>query len=162
MKAIIISGTPGTGKSALAKLLSQKLDLKNLNLKPLLKKNSEGYDRKKQCHIINTKKLNKEIIKIIKQSKENLILSSHLLHRLPKKYVNLCIITKCSDLKKLKQRLQKRKYSKKKIEENLQCEIFDICLNEAKKKKHNILVVDTCKKIDQKKLVTKIKKKLSM
>lgn len=160
MKTIIISGTPGTGKSTLAKLLSKKLNFKHLNLKPLLKKTSEGYDRKKQCRIIDIKKLNEEIIKIIKKLKQNLILSSHLIHQLPKKYVALCLITKCSDLKKLRQRLQKRKYSKKKVGENLQCEIFEVCLNQAKQKKHRILVVDTCKKINQKKLIEKIKKSL--
>jgi len=160
MKTIIISGTPATGKSTLAKLLSKKLNFYHLNLKPLLKKISEGYDRKKQCYVIDLKKLKKEIINIIKKEKQNIIFNSHLIHHLPKKYVNICIITKCSNLKILKQRLQKRKYSKKKIEENLECEIFDLCLNEAKENKHNILTIDTCKKINQKELITKIKKKL--
>ena len=160
MKTIIISGTPGTGKSTLAKLLSKRFNFKRLNLKPILKKIYEKYDRKKQCYVVDIKKLNKEIIKKIKQSKQSLIISSHLAHHLPKKYVSLCIITKCSDLKKLKQRLQGRKYSKKKVEENLECEIFDICLNEAKKKKHKILVVDTCKRINYKGLVKKVKKSL--
>jgi len=150
MKVLIISGTPGTGKTTLAKLLARKLNFKHLTLKLLLKKLSEGYDRKKQCYVINTKKLNQEVTKIIKQSKKPIIISSHLIHHLPKKLVNLCIITKCSNLKTLKQRLKARKYSKKKIEENLQCEIFDICLQEAKKKKHKILIIDTSKRIDQK------------
>ena len=159
-KIIIISGTPGTGKTTLAKLLARKLNFKHLTLKPLLKKTQEKYDRKKQCYVVNTKKLNQEITKIIKQNTKSLIISSHLIHHLPKKLVNLCIVTKCSNLKTLKQRLKARKYSKKKIEENLQCEIFDICLTEAKKKKHKIIVIDTGKKINQKKLLTKIKKSL--
>ncbi len=162
MKVIIISGTPGTGKSTLARLLAPKLNFKILNLKPLLQKCSEGYDSQKKCLIIDTQKLNKEIIKKIKKEKENFILASHLAHYLPKRYVDLCLITKCSDLKELKKRLQKRKYSKKKIEENLQCEIFDLCLNEAKEKKHKILLVDTCKKINQKQLLNQIKKELSL
>ena len=66
-------------------------------------------------------------------------------HYLPKKYVDLCIVTKCG-LKKLKKRLEKRKYNKKKIRENLDCEIFDICLNEAMEKGHKVKIVDTSKK----------------
>ena len=159
-KIIIISGTPGTGKSTLARLLAKQLNFHHLNLKPILKKIHEKYDRKKQCYIVDTKKLNREITKAIKQSKQNLIISSHLTHHLPKKYVNLCIITKCSNLKTLKKRLQKRKYSKKKIEENLECEIFDVCLNEAKQNKHNILVIDACKRINEKELINKVKKSL--
>ena len=156
MKTIIISGTPGTGKSTLAKVLSKKLKYQELDLKPIIKKISEGYDKEKECEIIDIKKFNKEIIERI--NKRNLIIASHLIHNLPKKYVDLCIITKC-DLKELKKRLHKRKYSPSKVKENLECEIFDVCLGEAKK--HKVLVVDTSKKIDIKELTKKIKRGLS-
>jgi adenylate kinase len=66
---------------------------------------------------------------------------------LPKKYVDLCIVTKCG-LKTLEKRLKKRGYKKQKIRENLDCEIFDICLNEAKEKGHNIKIIDTTAGID--------------
>jgi len=159
MKTLIISGTPGTGKSTLAKILSKKLNFHHLNLHYYYKKISSGYNKKKQCYNLNLKKLEKLLKQKLPQH-PHLIIDSHITHHLPKKYVNLCLITKCSDLKKLKQRLQKRKYSKKKIEENLQCEIFDVCLNEAKQKKHKILIVDTSQKINQKELLKKVKKSL--
>jgi len=54
----------------------------------------------------------------------------------------LCIITK-TDLKRLKKRLQKRKYSKAKIDENMESEILDICLVEALENKHKVKVVYT-------------------
>ncbi|MBR9683341.1 AAA family ATPase [Candidatus Woesearchaeota archaeon] len=157
MTTLIISGTPGTGKSTLAKFLAPKLKFHHLDIHRYYKKISSGYSKKKQCYNIDLKKLEKLIQEKLTQH-PNLIVDSHITHHLPKKLVNLCIITKCSDLKELKKRLQKRKYSQKKIEENIQCEIFDVCLAEAKKQKHHILVVDTCQKINQKKLVSKIKK----
>jgi broad-specificity NMP kinase len=46
-------------------------------------------------------------------------------------------------LKKLKKRLEKRNYSKSKIRENLDAEIFDVCLVEAKEKGHKIKVIET-------------------
>ena len=55
-------------------------------------------------------------------------------------------MTKC-DLKELERRLKNKKYSKNKVRENLDAEIFDICLNEAKENKHKIIVVDTTKGI---------------
>jgi len=61
---------------------------------------------------------------------------------IPQKHVDLCIITKC-DLKELNKRLKKRKYIKEKTRENLDSEIFDICLNEAAEKGHTILIFDT-------------------
>ena len=65
---------------------------------------------------------------------------------MPKKYVDLCIVTKCN-LKELERRLKKRKYNKEKIKENLDAEIFDVCLNEAKESKYDIIAVDITKGI---------------
>lgn len=145
---ICITGTPGTGKTTLAKILLKKLNYPSLDVKKFIKekKLSEGYDKKDKCEIIDIKKLNKEIIKEIKRVKkafspEGIIIDSHLSHYIPKKYVNICIVTKC-ELKELKKRLKKRRYSKDKIRENLDSEIFDICLNEAKDKGHYTFVIN--------------------
>ena len=84
-----------------------------------------------------------------------MIIDSHLSHYLPKKYVDLCIVTKCG-ISELNKRLKKRKYSKAKIKENLQAEIFDVCRQEALKNKHKVITVDTAKTIN----ITSIAKKL--
>ena len=154
--AIAISGTPGTGKTTLAKKLAKSLNYKYLDVNKLIKSNklAESYDKKRKCRIIDIKKLNKLLIKEIKKN-PNLIIDSHLSHYLPKKYLDLCIITKCS-LKILKKRLKKKKYSKQKTRENLDCEIFDICLNEAKELKHRILIIDTTKRLNLNKIIKQI------
>lgn len=145
-KIIIVSGTPGTGKTRVAKLVSGNSNFKYININKLIKLNKifNSYDKKRKCYVIDIKKLNKSLIKLITNSKENLILDSHLSHFLPKKYVNLCIITKCS-IKKLKTRLKKRRYNKLKLKENIESEIFNVCLIEAKENNHKILVIDTTK-----------------
>jgi len=144
LKVIIVTGTPGTGKTLIAKKIAKIMNYKYLDVTKLIKKNKifDDFDKKRKCYVIDTKKLNKFLISLIKKSKDNLVIDSHLSHFLPKKYVNLCIVTKC-ELKILKKRLQKRKYSKEKIKENLQSEIFDICLNEAKENKHKIIIFNT-------------------
>ncbi|MEK6936656.1 MAG: AAA family ATPase [Nanoarchaeota archaeon] len=146
MKIIIVSGTPGTGKTRVAKLISENSIYKYLNINKLIKKNKiyDSYDKKRKCYVVDEKKLSKFLINYIKKSKSNLILDSHLSHFLPKKYIKLCIITKCS-LKRLKKRLKKRKYNKLKIKENLESEIFNTCLSEALKNKHKVIVIDTTK-----------------
>ncbi|TKJ17359.1 kinase [Candidatus Woesearchaeota archaeon B3_Woes] len=150
MTVICISGTPCTGKTTLAKKLSKQFIYEYIDVNKLIKDNKldEKYDRKKRCYVVDVKKLNKLLIKLV-QTKKNLVIDSHLSHYLPKKYVDLCIITKCN-LKTLEKRLKKRKYNKSKIRENLDCEIFDICLNEAKENKHKVLKVDTSKKVNVK------------
>ena len=151
---ICISGSPGSGKSTLAKKLAAKLKYKYLDVNRIISKHnlSEGFDKFRKTKIIDTKKLNKFLISIIKENPD-LIIDSHLSHYLPKKYVDLCIITKCS-LKKLESRLKKRGYSKAKIRENLDSEIFDICLNEAKELGHKIKVVDTSRRYSLKKILS--------
>ena len=46
----------------------------------------------------------------------------------------------------MKKRLNLRKYNKAKIRENLDSEIFDVCLVEALENKHEVIVIDTSSK----------------
>lgn len=156
---IIFSGTPGTGKTTVSKALAKKIRYTYLDVSQLIKKNkiADSYDKKRKCYVVDIKKINNLLIKKIKENK-NLIIDSHLSHYLPKKYVDFCIITK-SNIKELKKRLNKRKYSKPKVRENLDAEIFDICLNEARELGHNILLIDTTKKVNLNKIEKQLKLK---
>jgi adenylate kinase len=143
---IIVTGTPGTGKTTIAKLIAKKYKLKYIDTNKIIKANKLilGYDKKKQTNIVDHKKLAKILVEMIKKN-GNLVIDGHLSHYIPKKYVNLCIVTKC-DIKILKKRLEKRRYSFEKIRENLDCEIFDVILNETIELRHNIYVIDTSDK----------------
>ena len=143
-KALIVTGTPGTGKTSLAKELSLLLHERRVDVTLFVKSEglSEGYDKARNTLIVSPKRLNKALISLIKGSKGQLIIDSHMSHLLPKKYIELCIVTKCS-LKELKKRLEKKGYSAPKVRENLDAEIFDVCLSEAKEKGHRMLVLDT-------------------
>ncbi len=151
MKIIAVTGTPGTGKTEIAKALAKKINYKHIELNKIIKEEKlyANYNKKLNTYETDIKKLNKYLIKLIKKSKYNLIIDSHLSHYLPKSYVDLCIVCKC-DLKELKNRLEKRKYSKTKIRENMDSEIFEVCLVESVENKHKIIAVDTTpKKITQ-------------
>ena len=129
-KLIVISGPPGTGKTTLALWLTKKLKIPRLDLHDHYKLISTGYDHSGKCYDIDLKKFEKLVIEKLKES--SLIVDTHITHLLPNELVNLCIVTTCSNLKKLESRLKERKYSKKKVRENLDSEIFQIGLNEAK------------------------------
>ncbi len=145
MKLIIITGTPGTGKSTLAKFLAKKLGWERLDLHKYYSNLSTRYNPHKKCWEIDFNKLKKLVTKKLKESKKNLILDSHISHQLPKKMVNLCIVLTSSNLKILEKRLKQRKYSPQKIRENLDSEIFQVCLNEAKENGSKLKVIDIAK-----------------
>ena len=166
MKVIAITGTPGTGKTTVARRMSKEKGCKYVDVTKLVKENKlyDSYDRKKKAYDVDVKTLNKFLIKMILSETEKtqerpslsgrrkckafscetkcLVIDSHLSHYLPSRYVDLCIVTK-TDLKKLKKRLEKRGYSKAKVRENMDAEIFDVCLNEAKEEGHKVRVVKT-------------------
>jgi len=146
MKSIIVTGSVGTGKTTIAKNLSKLKNYKYIDVNKLVeeKKLYDSYDEERKAKIVDVKKLNRCLIKLIENSRKTLIIDSHLSHFLPSKYVKECIVTKC-DIKVLKKRLEKRKYSKQKIRENLDTEILDVCLTEALEYKHKVKIIDTTK-----------------
>lgn len=152
---IAISGSPGTGKSTLAKIL-EKEGFFRLDLHKHCKEISTSYDRSKMCYDVDMKRFKVLVREEIKKHKR-LVVDSHISHLLPKKWVDLCIILVCSDLKKLKKRLEKRRYSKQKVRENIDAEIFQICLVEAEEKWHNVKVFDSSK-MSSKNIFERVKK----
>lgn len=143
-KAIIVTGSPATGKTTIAKSLAKKHDCQYLDLTCFIKTNhlSEGYDKKRKCLIVNIKKLIPKLIKFIEHSDKTLIIDGHLSHYLPPSYVKLCIVAVC-DLKVLKKRMKKRRYPDQKIRENLEAEAFDMFITEAKEHGHKVKIIDT-------------------
>ena len=158
-KIIAITGTPGVGKTRLANELAQRLGYMHIELTTYIKiaKVHDGYDKKTKSYTVDTDKLVEEIQPLLTKTKRSILVDGHLSHFLPRKTIDLCIVVTCS-LKKLQKRLEKRGYSKAKIRENLDSEIFEVCLHEAEENKHNILVVNESDNISE--TVKKIKKNL--
>jgi len=150
MKApvIIITGTPATGKSSLAKELSLLLHLRHINVNRLVKegKLKTGYDSRRKVRVVDIPQLKAFLLNnYLKKPHKGLLIESHLAHYLPSKYADLCLVT-VTELKTLNHRLKERGYSKAKIRENLDAEIFRTCENEARECNHRVIVVNTTKK----------------
>lgn len=143
---LIITGTPGVGKTTLAKALAERYGYHHVDVNLLVKQRKLGgkYDQKRKCTIVDIRKLNRHLLQIIlwaKHEKIKVVIDSHLSHYLPPKVVDRCIVVTC-DLKVLKKRLQQRKYPKAKIAENLECEIMGICEQEAREIGHRVRIID--------------------
>ena len=116
----------------------------NKKVAPMLKKfhsNNKTFDRLSGKNLKLTE-LIAIISKLSKEKKEKglngVIVDSHLSHYLDCDY---CIVVR-SDIKKINKRLKARKYPAKKIEDNIQSEIFEICLDEARNAGHKIILIN--------------------
>jgi len=168
---ILVSGTPGTGKSTLARFLARTLTFHSINCRELIEKKhiSSHFDRKRDCLVVDTDQLNLALeneisrLKALKTGKNRasgIIIDSHLSHFFPKEQADLCIICTCA-LPILKTRLEKRGYNRKKVRENIDSEIFSVCLEEAREAGHNILTIDTSRgRTSLKKAALLVKKEL--
>jgi len=147
---ICITGTPGTGKTTLSKKIATSLNFEYIDANYIIDKYNlkEEFDKDMDSYVVDTNKLEKailrEIICIKKEAtnsfkKSNFIIDSHMSHHFSKKHIDLCIVCTC-ELKTLKERLQHRKYKKTKIQDNLNVEIFETCLIEAKENGHKIKI----------------------
>lgn len=145
---IAISGTPGTGKSEAAKFLVEKLNqevgheswrLIELNRMAEQKKLYSGYDKKRDCKIVDIDGLSGEIGRI---GDQDLILEAHYAHEMP---ADLIIILKTNP-GVLRERLKKRGWKTAKVEENVLAEIMETCRSEALETGKRVFEVDTTEK----------------
>ena len=144
---IIVTGTPGTGKTEFAKGFAEKNNITYLDGKEIIADNELGeeYDEAGDCWVVDEEKFAEtceEIIQEMKSRDESAIIDSHLSHHISSDLVDKCYVTIC-DITELKERLEKRGYSESKVRENLDAEIFKVCLTEAKEAGHNVEEVDT-------------------
>lgn len=134
MKNIIISGTPGCGKTSVAKELYNLIDSKLISLNELAKsdKFSFEYDQERKTYIVDFKIFLPYVLKKIEKIKQDnpqfLIIESHFSDIIPEKFIDFVFILRC-DPDELLKRLEKKKYDKNKITENTQAEILGNCVN---------------------------------
>ena len=142
---ICVTGTPGTGKTELAKELAKKLNHKYIDVNKVIDDNDlkEEYEEDRKTYVVDEEKLSEALLKLIEEG--DMVIDSHMSHVLPAEKVDWCIVTKCNP-KALRERLEKRGYHKEKIEENVEAEIMDICKNEAEEAGHKLIILDTTKK----------------
>lgn len=134
MKNIIISGTPGVGKTSVAKEISDVIDAKIISLNELAisDKFSFEFDKERKTYIVDFDIFLPYTLKKIEEIKQEnppyLIIESHFSDIIPDKFIDYIFILRC-DPDELYKRLEQRNYNIKKITENIQAEILGNCVN---------------------------------
>jgi len=154
MKIIIVTGTPGTGKTSLCKYVTSRnrgwihLELGKfaVSINAII-----GYDSLMKTRVVDTSLLKKALRKYVsslrKSEKDfNLLIDGHYAAEVsPSNDVDYCIVLRCRpDI--LWRRLRKiKRYSEEKARRNLESELTDYCYLAAKKylRKAKIIQFDT-------------------
>ena len=132
-KTIIVTGTPGVGKTTIAKKLTEKLNANYVGITELVKQQNlvESTDEKRDTLIADTKKLVQQLTQILAETEDTTIIDGHYaVDVIPKTDVNTVFVLR-RDPRQLKKTLEKRGYTEKKLWENIAAELLDTCLIDA-------------------------------
>ncbi|OLL23689.1 Adenylate kinase isoenzyme 6 [Neolecta irregularis DAH-3] len=139
---IIITGTPGTGKTSHAELLKSHIpELVHYNIGSLVKSENlyEKYDEEWDSYIVDEDKLIDYLEPLVENG--GCILDWHSCEVFPKRWIDLVAVLR-TDHAILWDRLEARGYSLRKIEENNEAEIMEVVLAEARDSYDSEIIVE--------------------
>lgn len=145
---ILITGTPGTGKSSVSKIVAKHFKLKVINEKEFAKKKGIGkFDKKEKELQIPLKSLQKELNSTL--AKGNVLVEGHLLCEIKLKVDFAVLLWANPDT--LLSRLLKRKYSAVKVFDNVFAEMNGYCKKQLHKNypKSKIIEAESANNIKQ-------------
>lgn len=138
---IAITGTPGTGKSTVAEILSRKLKLPVYDLSTVIKEKKlySEFDNERDAFIVDVEKL-----KNFFKDKDSFIAEGLVAHYIPSDFL---IILRVNP-EMLPKRLSERGYSNRKIRENQEAERVAVIATEAieSSKTKKFIHIDTTNK----------------
>jgi len=122
---IAVTGSPGVGKTSVAKALGNKLKCPVFNEKQLaIEKGLGKWNETEDELVIPLGKFAKELDSLFSE-KKNVIIEGHLLCELRSK-PDFIVLIRCHP-EILEARLEKRGYSQEKVQDNVFCEGIDYC-----------------------------------
>ncbi|KAI9837584.1 MAG: hypothetical protein M1819_007235 [Sarea resinae] len=139
---IIITGTPGVGKTSHCELLAQNTGLKHLSINQIVKERGchEGWDDDFKSWLVDEdKRLMREkadFVELLDSIEDEVkqggyIIDWHACDLFPKSWIDLVVVLR-TDSTLLYDRLAARDYPEKKLQENLDAEIMEVLLEEAR------------------------------
>jgi adenylate kinase len=130
LRVIVITGTPGVGKTTISKALATKLRALYLSVGDLVKTENLilGVDVERQTLIADLKKLRERINSIIFSSSQDVIVDGHYASDVTSRNLVSYAFVLRRDPDDLKIKLKEKGFKELKILENVTSELLDVCL----------------------------------
>ena len=153
---ILITGTPGVGKTSTASLIAEKLDMHHVNIGNIIKEKKchLEYDAALDTHVLDEDNLldTLEIDFDTQHIAGGIVADYHACELFPERWFDLILVLR-ANTEVLYDRLTERGYNEKKRSENMQCEIMKVVIDEAKESYEPEIVIelfnDTIEQMDQ-------------
>ena len=134
-RAVVITGTPGVGKSTVARLLAGELGARLLELGELVVEEGLhlGPDGETGSLIVDLEALTKAVEKMLSEEPSGslfIVVSHYAPDVVPKEAVLIAFVLRRSPYE-LAEVLARRGYGEEKLLENVQAEVLDVCLVDA-------------------------------
>ncbi len=131
-----MTGTPGTGKTTVSRLLAKAVHAKHVNPVNLLSRKGIDYtyDERRKTRIVSVSRLRSSITSLARRTNRGLVIDSHIVFKtasFPR--LERVIVLRCNPVV-LERRLKRKRWPNRKVSENLLAEILDICLWDAVQK----------------------------
>ncbi|OZJ06154.1 hypothetical protein BZG36_01043 [Bifiguratus adelaidae] len=129
--SILVTGTPGTGKTTTSEMIANATGLEHIDVGKLCKEKNmyESYMEDFDTHVLDEDKLLDELEEVLAPGGK--VVDFHTCEVFPERWFDLVIVLRTNNTV-LYDRLQTRKYNERKVTENIECEIMQVVLDEAK------------------------------
>lgn len=126
-KVIVVTGTPGVGKTHISQRLAKVLNALHIDLSSFVIERGLyiEYDEEAESYVIDEERVVEELRKVIEE-RELVIVDSHYGEIVPEDYVILVIVLRIDPVE-LRNRLIKKGWKKAKVKENVEAELLSIC-----------------------------------
>lgn len=127
---VLVTGTPGCGKTTLAAALASATGLTHIDVGVAIKDEAlhSGWDESFQCHTVDEDKVVDALE--ARLSAGGCVVDYHSCGFFPERWFQLVVVLRTNNTV-LYDRLAARNYSQKKVTENIDCEIFGVVAEEA-------------------------------
>ncbi|KAJ2000194.1 factor activating pos9 [Coemansia thaxteri] len=138
---ILITGTPGTGKTTTAEMVALAAGLEVVTVGDLIKQRSlhDGYHEEFDTYWLNEDKVVDEMEEMMAGG--GMCVDYHTCEFFPERWFDLVVVLR-ADTTQVYDRLESRGYKQNKIQENVECEIMQVVADEARESYSSDIIME--------------------